>query len=411
MKGAMRVAIAMLLVMAPVYWLPGVPVVWVSILKDVVFLILLACFMLYTLVEKGKLRIPGDLAARALFALLFLLLLVLPFASPAAGNLNLFLMGFVAPVLLLVTTYNAIGRRENIASFAKVLLGPLIVMAVYAICIRYNVLRPVATPSQFHAHALYMMSFSYSRGAFGIGMAYAIPFSVGMTLQLYKERRPLWIGGVIVNVLLLMALVGTLARSALVAALLGAGVVVLAFSKKIALVAAVAVTIVIGILYAPQTSAWLRIGTDLDTFTSGRADLYKIAVNMIGRHPLVGVGLGRYSAELGGDSSDEDLEPQLDDPHNLFLWIASENGVLAGLLAFLFVGLLVLKSTRLAVKSHSMLLASFAGAVVAGSSLSLVDSGVVFGAFSVAVPWWISVAVVLKCTSKDVRRDTGKDLS
>jgi len=397
MRAINRAALLILLVTAPVYWLPGISVLWVSVFKDVIFVSLLGYFSLYILMEKKSLRILRDPTVVVLFTLLPVLFFRTLFTSDIIKNLDLFLRYFLAPVLILIVTYNIVGAKSYTARMAKGIAAPVIIMVAYAALISFHLIQPFSTPGSYFQNLPERMSLSFGRGSFAVSIALSLPFLVGMTVQLYKKRRAAWVGGVLVNVFLLIAIVNTLARSALVAALLGAGLVIYSFSRRLAVFLVVVMALLIGLVYAPQTSTWFRIVTGTETFTSGRVYLYKAAIDMIREYPIVGVGTGRFSAEAGKYfASESALKYKSSQAHNLFLWIASESGILAGILSFLFVGLITWKSVILAVKSHSMLLAPFAGSIVVGSALSLVGAGIIFSTLYLTIPWWVSVAVVLK---------------
>jgi len=394
-----RAALLILLVVAPVYWVPGVSISLFSLVKVAIFASIVGCFVLYILMEKKSLRILRDPVLLLLLTLLVIVFFRTLFTDDIINSLSLFLRYFLAPVLVFVVTYNVLNTKTYAARMAKAIAAPVIIMVAYTLLLKFRVIEPFPIPSSYFQNLPERMSLSFGRGAFAVSVALSLPFLVGMTVQLYKKRRAAWIGGLALNVFLLITIVNTLARSAFVAALLGTGVVIYSLSKRLAVFLVVIMALLIGLIYAPQSTSWFRIGTGAETFTSGRIYLYEAAISMIEDHLITGVGLGRYSVEARkyfmGKSA---LKYSSSQPHNLFLWIASENGILAGVLSFLFVALITWKVVALAVKLHSMLLASFAGSIVAGSALSLVDAGIIFSTLYLTIPWWVSVAVVLKCT-------------
>jgi len=397
MRAINRAALLILLVIAPVYWVPGVSISLFSLVKDAIFVSTLGCFVLYILMEKKGLRILRDPVLLLLLTLLVIVFFRTLFTDDIIKSLSLFLRYFLAPVLIFVVTYNVLSAKTYAARMAKAITAPVIMMVAYAALISFHLIQPFSTPGSYFQNLPERMSLSFGRGSFAVSIALSLPFLVGMTVQLYKKRRAAWVGGVLVNVFLLIAIVNTLARSALVAALLGAGLVIYSFSRRLAVFLVVVMALLIGLVYAPQTSIWLRIATGAETFTSGRVYLYSAATNMISEHPIAGVGLGKFSSVAGKYLPRAIISRwSSSQPHNLFLWIAAENGVLAGFLAFLFVGLITWKTVIFALKSHSLLLASFAGSVIVGSALSLVDAGIIFSTLYLTIPWWVSAAVVLK---------------
>jgi O-antigen ligase len=95
------------------------------------------------------------------------------------------------------------------------------------------------------------------------------------------------------------------------------------------------------------SSAWLLRGDqsasgDLDDMSLGRVTLIEQAATMIGDHPLLGVGPGRYL-----DTMEAEYELDPDYPfivHNVSLAVAAENGITAAFLVTVLVGWAVVRA-------------------------------------------------------------------
>lgn len=77
-----------------------------------------------------------------------------------------------------------------------------------------------------------------------------------------------------------------------------------------------------------------------DHSTSGRLAIWSEALHIIGRHPLIGVGLGNYSNTAVPSATYR--EPRY--AHNTLLDIAAETGILPGILFFLLISTALIRS-------------------------------------------------------------------
>ncbi|MCX5727499.1 MAG: hypothetical protein NTZ28_01405, partial [Nitrospirae bacterium] len=134
----------------------------------------------------------------------------------------------------------------------------------------------------------------------------------------------------------------------------------------------------------------------VDVLTSGRSYLVPVAAAIIEEHPIIGVGVGNFSSHavtllpLGG------MKYGTTNPHDLPLYVASESGVLAGIACLLFILGACAIAIRVALESRDPLASAFAAIVLTGALLSFVGAGVIFGNLFLNLPWWVSLAVLLR---------------
>lgn len=77
-----------------------------------------------------------------------------------------------------------------------------------------------------------------------------------------------------------------------------------------------------------------RVSTDSQSFDSSRSTVAGMARDVIVEHPLVGVGPGRYVQTVIDENRSQQYHLP---PHDLFLQVAAEDGVLAALMVFALV--------------------------------------------------------------------------
>lgn len=109
-------------------------------------------------------------------------------------------------------------------------------------------------------------------------------------------------------------------------------------SRRLSLMAAAALLAGVAVTGVAMGSGWYTRtteSTNLAGADSGRLERAREAFELIGDHPITGVGPGRYSIEIDAHGNHEPLPA-----HNVVLHVAAEAGVLAGV-AVAIVGLLL----------------------------------------------------------------------
>ena len=177
---------------------------------------------------------------------------------------------------------------------------------------------------------------------FGGYLALLIPLAVAVTLSRAYSRGLRWLAATAL-VFALPALVFSFSRGALVALVLGGLIWLGIVRPRTAIVAAV----VTGVVFSVAAPSTLRARLDPQASRGDiplRADIWRAAVEIYGRHPLIGVGLNNFSeayarlpSTIAGGSQRRLLENQdlVVPPHaqNLYLNILAEEGIV-GLGAF-----------------------------------------------------------------------------
>lgn len=163
--------------------------------------------------------------------------------------------------------------------------------------------------------------------------------ALGLAVRAGAGRRWPWD---LATVLLVVAVLGTLSRGALLGLVamgvlaLAAGMVRLRTALGIGVVVGGAVLAVVAVVPGLVTTSLEQKGVVADQNVSERLDLWAAAGRMTLEHPLVGMGPGAFSLHHDDYTSGlpADVNHPLDVAHNTWLEVSSELGVL-GLAAFL----------------------------------------------------------------------------
>ena len=120
-----------------------------------------------------------------------------------------------------------------------------------------------------------------------------------------------------------------------------------AAAKRVAFAFALLATLFVFALYSGGEESLTRLfGTlNADDPTTGRAHFWKGAVEMIKEHPLLGTGLGAFSAAYPRHDTASGAY-RLEQAHNDYLQILTDGGVVGALLALAFVAVLFRQGFR-----------------------------------------------------------------
>jgi O-antigen ligase len=137
---------------------------------------------------------------------------------------------------------------------------------------------------------------------------------------------------------------------------------------------ALIVAVVLGALYFGGEEALSRlVGTvNSDDPTTGRAHFWSGTIDIIKDHPLLGTGLGAFSASYTRYDTGNGLY-RLEQAHNDYLQILSDSGVVGGALGLAFVALLFWTALR-RMQSHDRFRRGVALGALAGCAGVLVHS-------------------------------------
>jgi len=120
-----------------------------------------------------------------------------------------------------------------------------------------------------------------------------------------------------------------------------------AAAKRVAFAFALLATLFVFVLYSGGEESLTRlVGTvNADDPTTGRTHFWKGAVEIIRDHPVVGVGLGAFSAAYPRYDTGSGFY-RLEQAHNDYLQILTDGGVVGALLALAFVAVLFRQGFR-----------------------------------------------------------------
>jgi putative inorganic carbon (HCO3(-)) transporter len=171
--------------------------------------------------------------------------------------------------------------------------------------------------------------------------AFLLVPAVALAIGLRGQARRRWPWDV-ATVLLVVAVLGTLSRGALVGlavmALLAlvAGLVRLRAAAGLAILVAGVVAVVVSVVPGLVSTSLQQKGQVADQNISERLDLWEAAGRMTVEHPVLGLGPGAFALhhDQYTTSLPDDVNHPLDVAHNTWLEVSSELGTL-GLLAFL----------------------------------------------------------------------------
>jgi O-antigen ligase len=395
-----------------IFWVPWVPSGIFLAIKDVVLLAFLV-FALALWLFKDR-RVFSPLFQTPVSGLLVLLLLTLIpgvfFSDQILSSMGVWLRFAAAAVIYAALLYLFRSRPTFIDRIFKLLVLSVALSAVQVILVQTGILPPLQPPADFVGDPG-LMGFSYRPIGLSWAIAFVMPIAVAFLVRDVRDRRISALFWAPVSIALGIACAMTKGRGGLLAAFLGTAVVLWTMHKGWrgkALVLAFAAASVLFLVLNPSfvESNLLRGLYSVDQVTtgslptemvhrlaSGRLGIWSVGLDHIQDSPLLGVGLGQFSARLA--------QPILGvgrHTHNLFLAAAVEGGLFAGLAAVLLF-LYILNFYRpsaagLAGGPHGHLAAACYGVIVASLVSTVVEIGPMFHSLYLGLPFWFALAAV-----------------
>lgn len=286
---------------------------------------------------------------------------VLAFALSALGSVDPLgsLSGFVRYTQLFVVVPVAVAlslrSRADIRLVCAAVLAAAVIQAVVG-----TTQYVTGTGASYGGHNVRAVGTFSALDVMGMAtvVGYGVVVAVGLALVLRATPR---LALLVLAGALIVALLLTLSRGAVVSTAVAAAVMVLVAGRQLALrtavyggAAAVVLTGAIGAGNGGVAARFATIGSATSTpdrSVQDRYDLWRAAIEMWRDHPVTGVGLKEFAAyrdsyaplhlSSGSDVADAALafqrEPLLS-PHNMYLLVLSEQGVvgLLGLFGLLF---------------------------------------------------------------------------
>jgi len=208
--------------------------------------------------------------------------------------------------------------------------------------------------------------------------------------------------GIVAAPLLVVAIVFSTARGAWLAALASGGALALLARRRATLVTLAALTVAgcLAFALAPdlrtQAAGMFATGGE----NAGRIGIYRANLDIVRERPLIGLGFGRYQLAASQYYAAHPEADRRSHAHNDYLQIAAEAGLVA-LAAFSLLYATALRKGWVAIKGAPT---ADVWAVAAGAWISILGflvGGLTqynFGDSEVAVPMWIALAVLMRCT-------------
>ena len=333
-----------------------------------------------------------------------------------------FLLAFVGWMLLATSWGEApvAERVQEIVSWRKILLFPL-VLALVTEEFRKTMLILIAVVGVLYAAAAWMVGFSQDLGTPAVLMRSDVVqaiylalsvFSLLTLLGLYRSSRQPWLGVlfVILVLLLLVTIFTSTARSCYLFSLAGLCCFSLLVIQRhrLMVVAGLTASVIALLLVIPGPAQEIKRGfNEIAAVTDPAQDpefssmgirivMWDHTIKMIANKPILGSGAGSFEIDYGqvAESRSEGWRAgRSNDPHQQFLHIAAEYGLVGLVLLVAFLGSLVvgLRFDFYSVFGLSVLLGLCATSLFAGHLSSLVEGRM----FWVLVPLFLCPRFVM----------------
>lgn len=276
----------------------------------------------------GAARVPGFLVEVPALAFIGVALATIPF-SQAVGSSALTLLRYVLYLLLAVTASAVAVRPANLRPLSWA------VVAAGAVTVGQAAWQALAPSAQVASFAIDERIAARVIGSFGNPNAYAeflvVALAIALSLALTERGAARWVAaGVGIGEAVVLAL--TYSRGSWIA--LAAGVAVGALLVDWRWLGAFVAGAAALLLAVPGGMSRLSSLAGEGGGIADRIGLWGLAVEMIRRRPLAGVGVGNYLSALGREvAADPSMLPpgvRAFTPHDSFLTIAAEIGLVGG---------------------------------------------------------------------------------
>lgn len=405
------------LLTGPIYWLPGIPITAISLLKDG----LLALFVLVMLVRQVLSRDSSFLP----FLLLYqgdLFLIGIVFASFGVMNSAEPLASFLywARYVLTFGLYFCVYRLLSLSSVHRerlqyLLLLPVFISVFYMLLVTAGLFPKIPPPSEFseglnQIFGTQIIGFSYRRNVMCQSIAYIwpvcfyhfIPIARGST----SKFRLIW--GFMCLLLFAAAVISTARGGLLLIVVVSVFGLVLSIRNARTLLILVSVTtfLSLAIVTVISNSDSLNLykmivlrdfsprkgkRSEADNLSSGRVSNYAMGLKLFQENFVTGIGFGQFS-KIAEDDLDSGRFI-----HNLYLSIGVEAGILAAFCIFLFNLWQAVRWTIFVVRNRNQLETSvfvWHGILLINFGETFFQPGSMFSALHVALPFWFSIGAL-----------------
>ncbi|RKX88319.1 MAG: hypothetical protein DRP58_00725 [Spirochaetes bacterium] len=303
-------------------------------LGTVNILLIIALFLWLTNRTKGV-RLSNPFKSVLIFLLIVLLGVGVAYFLPFDDNFTITLTHAKGELSLLFLYFLPISIVKNKKEFTIFFIICLIVHVLIGLeVVRSGVL----SGSSFHDGKRGSGPFGLGWGWQGADIAASYLAQMLMFFFVYciAEKQKIWIRGITALglVVLISGLFATYGRGAILSALLGATIVLICRRSRFKYLFLTLILLIFLSSFIPKSivqrfSEIESASGELDESTLGRFSYYEDAFTIIKDHPFFGVGTGQVRAAM------KKYYGHYVDPHNGFLYIACESGIL-GLIIFLW---------------------------------------------------------------------------
>ncbi len=389
--------------LAPIYWLPGIDLLWWRGAKLGLFGLAVGSVFAAMLVNARNtgFRLPRGLSGPLGFAALIAAAVPGLLQTSELVRVAMFLMDVAYGALFLWCFYN-VARADEREAHRILVRSVLLIAGFVAVAVAYMALGLSGWQSPCGKGDFAATGFGCHRAAWSNALALYLSVAVVFAFRrdLAWDNRYCYIG---IAVLLLATQVLSAGRGGIVASLVALGVfAALLFPWRTKLVGAVALLCAFVLVPAIDPSEdWQRRWrldrvperpqsiADWDYYSAGRVSQILTGVDALRQQPLVGYGIGAVKAEYAG----EDIEI-----HNLWLKWATNFGLLAPLILAALVCSALGRAWRLLSRSRIAFKSTVAASglvVVAGLGASMFGGETLFGEFQNTALWWAALGLIL----------------
>jgi O-antigen ligase len=393
--------------LAPIYWLPFVPLTTYETLRDALFLFFFVALAFAVMTRQLRIELLPQKSGLE-FVVVFLLsmvpsLMISPdFLQGSIWWLKALQAGlFYLGLLLVVDTKKRVRQLLILFMLGQLLSVGVLWLETISSVVGINL--PWDVPFTMWTSSRGEIGLSFRRTAFSGSTAHILPIVLGLGSVRKGISRLIW---VCIFVAALGAIIVSGGRGGLIA---GLAVIFLTLWKKSRIYALILgfVTLLISFIAypvitnlfvsSPEWTFWVDGWQQYNRLSGGRLALYTAAIELIGQYPFFGVGLGSFSDSLQSLETLGKLEfvPKTG-PHNLYLGVGSESGIFSALVLVAFM-IWALRKGWMA--SQVLPGRTFAtplfGILVAQFLTSLVEVEI-FWTIMRAFPFWIALAGIVK---------------
>lgn len=403
-----------------IFWLPGLPLNVIEVVKDGMLIGWIAIGAGRILLRERRFAALLPTQTAKLLVLFLVLLVPALVISPLTQGLLIwsrYLITVAAYVLLVRMFWSS---PQLVPFSLKLMVAPVLISALYVALLAATGLPPLfAPPQEFRAAAIdgiQFMGFTYRYSAMSWAVAFVLPVPLGLVFQQWRRSRQIPIFWLLVLGILGFAVIFSRGRGGLLGTVLGVTIVFVALApRRLRILSALLVVVVAAGLLASNPGyieeylfkgkfsidQLLDIGLterSIDRLTSGRSEIWIAGIEAIEDAPWTGLGLGQTGSIV--DETGADIGTHL---HNLYLNTAAQSGIVSGIFILICMGYIVMHYWGVVRRSQRQLLdldssdylmwGVVAYAIVCVYMIStLIEVGTMFSSRYLGLVFWVALA-------------------